>query len=230
MKIKRAVLTLSFFTAAFPILFSQTFNQPNAGLKSHETLEINRIETSAEKTIILLTVENRIVDGSFCADKNIYIIYPDGSKNKLVRSSGIPQCPEFYKFKIIGEKLQFTLEFPPLKTGTKWIDIVEECNSNCFWFYGVTLDSELNKKLDDAFVLAGKGDPGKTILLFRKMLESVDDQDMGIEGSLYVNIIVAAVEAGDKVEAAVWYKRLISSHAPRLSEFLKVLDSRGIKF
>ena len=37
-------------------------------------------------------------------------------------------------------------------------------------------------------------------------------------------------EAGDKVEAAVWYKRLLSSNAPRLKEFVKFLNDRGIKY
>jgi hypothetical protein len=230
MKVNTAILVLSFFTATTSNLVSQTFIQPNIGLKSHETLELVKVETFAEKTVISFTIENRIADGSFCADKNIFIIYPDGSRIRLRKASGIPQCPGSYKFKSIGEKLQFTLEFPPVKTGTKWIDIVEECTSNCFWFYGVTIDSELNKRLDEAFILAAKGDPGKTMLLFRNILESVDGQNTGIEGSLYTNIIVAAVEAGDKVEAAVWYKRLLLSHAPRLNEYIKLLNSRGILF
>jgi hypothetical protein len=210
--------------------YPQVFIKPNTGLKSHETLELGKIEILGGKTIVTFIIENKISDGSFCADKNISIIYPDGGKIKLINAFGIPQCPEVYKFKYIGEKLQFVLEFPPLSAGTKWIDIVEECASNCFWLYGVTLDNELNKKLDNAFIQADKGDPGKTILLFRNILESVENQNTGIEGLLYINIIVAAVEAGDKVEAAVWYKRLLSSHAPRMNEYVKVLNGRGIKF
>lgn len=193
-------------------------------------MNLVRIELSGEKTIASFSVENRIAGGNFCADRNIAIICPDGSRIKLTKASGIPQCPETYKFKSIGEKLQFTLEFPPLHEGVKWIDIVEECSDNCFWIYGVTLDKELNKKLDDAFIAAEKSDPGKTILLFRNILESVNDPNTGIIGSLYLNIIISAVEAGDKVEAAVWYKRLLSSHAPRLNEYINALNTRGIKF
>jgi hypothetical protein len=68
------------------------------------------------------------------------------------------------------------------------------------------------------------------MLLFRNILETVDKQNHGIIGLLYINIISAAVEAGDKVEAAVWYKRLLSSHSPRLSDYVKYLNNRGIKF
>jgi hypothetical protein len=222
-------LLISYIISSVPLL-SQTFNQPNIGLKSHETLELRKIEVTSEKTVVSFMIENRREDGNFCADKNIFIIYPDGSRSKLVNAAGIPQCPEIYKFRSIGEKLGFTLTFPSLKPATEWIDIVEECDSNCFHFYGITLNNDLNKRLDEAFILAETGDPGKTILLFRNILESVDKANTGIEGSLYINIISAAVEAEDKVEAVVWYKRLLSSHAPRLNEYVKFLNDRGIKY
>jgi hypothetical protein len=230
MKMKIAISISFFFCAASISVFSQTFNQPNIGQKSHETLELRKIEITSEKTVVSLVIENLRMDGTFCADKNIFLIYQDGEKLKLNNAIGIPLCPESYKFKSIGEKLQFTLEFPPLKTGTKWVDIIEDCTTNCFRMYGVTMDNELNRKLDEAFLLASKGDAGKTILLFRNILETVDSQNLGIEGSLYINIISAAIEAGDKVEAAVWYKRLLSSCAPRLSEYVKYLNDRGIKY
>ena len=210
--------------------FSQTFSLPNYSLKSHQTLEIEKIEITSEKTIVFLSIENQTPGGYFCADKNIYIIYPDGTRIRLVKSIGIPVCPENYLFKNIGEKLDFSLDFPPLRTGTKWIDVIEECSANCFWFYGVTLNNDLNKRLDDAFAAASKGKPEDNILLFRNILESVDNQDLGIEGSLYINIINAAIEAGDKIEAAVWYKRFLSSNAPRLSQYIKYLNDKGIKF
>jgi len=230
MRMKIAVSAILFYAVITVNIFSQTINQPNIGLKSHETLELKKIEITPEKTVISLQIENRIEGGKFCADKNISIIYPDGSKIKLINAVGIPQCPDTYKFKNIGEILRFTVTFPPIKTGTEWIDIVEECSDNCFYFYGVTLNYDLNRRLDEAFIIAAKGEPEKNMLLFRNILESVDKQNHGIEGLLYINIITAAVEAGDKIEAAVWYKRLLSSHTPRLSEYVKYLNDRGIKF
>jgi hypothetical protein len=230
MNIKISIPLFLFFVSAGVNLFSQTFSQPNTGLRSHETLEIRKIEVTSEKTNVYLSIENRKEGGSFCADRNIFIIYPDGSKSKLLNAVGIPQCPATYNFKSIGEKLNFILTFPPLKPGTEWIDIVEDCSSNCFHFYGVTLNNDLNKQLDVAFMLADNGESAKIILMFRKILESVDKQNPGIEGMLYINIISAAVEAGDKVEASVWYKRLIISHAPRVNEYIKFLNDKGIKF
>ncbi|MCJ7447590.1 MAG: hypothetical protein MUO72_07855 [Bacteroidales bacterium] len=214
----------------FSSTLAQVIIQPNYGLKSHETLEIRNIELTSSTTTFYLSIENRIPNGNFCADKNIFMIYPDGSRSKLASSTGIPVCPDTYKFKTIGEKLDFILTFPPLKPDTKWVDILEECNEDCFSFYGVTLDNELNRKLDDIFSKASKGKPSDNINLFTALLDSIDNQNLGIEGLLYINIINAAVEEADKVNAIVWYKRLASSGAPRLNQYLKYLNDKGIKY
>lgn len=210
--------------------YSQTIINPNYGLKSHETLEIKKIECNSESTSVFLSIENRIQGGAFCADKNIYILYPDGTKSKLISSSGIPVCPESFKFKAIGEKLDFKLVFPPLKEGTEWIDLVEDCDDDCFSFYGVTLDQVFNQCLDELFAKASEGTPADNIILFKSILDSISGQNPGIEGSLYVNIIEAAREESDYVNARVWYKRLASSNAHRLHDYIKYLNDKGIKY
>ena len=103
------------------LFYSQTIIAPNYALKSHETLIISKIDVSREKTVVYLSIENRIAGGQFCADRNIFIINPDGTRNKLTSSSGIPICPNTYNFKTIGEKLDFILTFPALKTGKERI-------------------------------------------------------------------------------------------------------------
>jgi hypothetical protein len=220
-------ILLNFFTIT---LYSQTILKPNFALKSHETLEITKIEMSAEKAVIYFSLENRKEGGSFCADKNIFLIYPNGNRMKLIKANGIPVCPQNYNFKNIGEKLDFNLVFPPLKPATEWIDIIEECSANCLWFYGLTLNNDLNRRLDEAFASAAKGKPEDNMLLFRNLLESLGGEDHGIEGSLYVNIINAAIEAGNKTEAAAWYRKLLSSHAPRLDQYVKYLNDKGIRY
>ena len=211
-------------------LAAQSFIQPNYGLKSHETLLINKVECSDKATTIYLTVENRRVGGTFCADKNIYIFYPDGTNLKLISSNGIPVCPDSHKFQMAGEKLDFTLTFPPLKKGVEWIDLVEDCNDNCFHFYGVNLDNELNRKINDAFSMAENDDPLKAMISFIDILESTDSRNLGAEGLLYVNIITLAREEGNYGQAADWYKKLKSSGAPRLQEYIKFLNDQGIKY
>jgi hypothetical protein len=211
-------------------LAAQSFIQPNYGLKSHETLIINKVECSEKATTIYLTVENRRVGGTFCADKNIYLFYPDGTNIKLISSNGIPVCPDSHKFQMAGEKLDFTLTFPPLKKDIKWFDLVEDCNDNCFHFYGVTLDNELNRKINDAFSQAESDDPLKAMISLVDILNSTDGKNLGSEGFLYVNIISLAREAGNHGQASDWYKKLKNSGAPRLQEYIKFLNDQGIKY
>jgi hypothetical protein len=231
MKKKKLISLLLLFISCVFNALSQVYNNPNIALKSHETLEILKVEITPRSTMIYLSVENRrSAGGSFCADRNIYMISPDATRMKLIQSKNIPVCPDTYNFRSVGEKLQFILEFPPLKNGTKWIDIIEDCSSNCFWFYGVTLDNELNARLDEVFTQASRGLPANNVLLFKNILDDIDNQNQGIEGSLYINIINAALENSDTETAAAWYKRMTESRAPRLNQYLKYLNDRGIKY
>ena len=230
MKTGRGFFIVIFITVSVLNAFSQTIENPNSSLKSHETLMITKIELTQERTVVFLSIENRIEGGNFCADRSIYLIDPDGNKIQRNKSTGIPICPDTYKFKSIGEVVNFTLEFPPLAPGTKWIDIIEKCSENCFWFYGVTVDNELNKRVDEAFLKASSDKPAESMYLFKSILDDVDSQNLGIEGLLYLNIISAAKENADNVNAMVWYKRLAASKAPRVGEYLKYLNDRGIKY
>jgi hypothetical protein len=230
MRVRKAISVFIFFAAVIVNGKSQTFNQPNIALRIPYTLDVLKVEITREKTVIFLTIENRIEGGNFCADRNIFIICPDGKRIKLVNAAGIPVCPDSYKFKSIGEKLEFKLTFPSLDPDIKWIDLIEDCTSNCFSLYGITLDDDLNKRLDEAFLLASKGKPAENMIIFKNILDSIDSQNLGIEGLLYINIINAAMEDADNVNASVWYKRLAESHAPHASQYLKYLNDKGIKY
>jgi hypothetical protein len=199
-------------------------------MKSPNTLVIDRIETINGNSTFYCSVENQIKDGYFCADKNIFLIYPDGTRSKLKKAVGIPVCPAMYKFKAVGERLDFQLVFPAITEDAQWIDLVEECTSDCMFFYGLTLDKELNKQLDELFLKAEKATPEEYIGLFKVMIDKIDSKNLGIEGSLYINIINASLEAGDKIGASVWYNRLLASGAPRLSYYIKFLNDKGVKF
>ncbi len=209
---------------------SQSFVLPNYGLKSHETLEISKVESSSRGTSFFMSIENRIQGGSFCADRNIYMIYPDGTRSKLVSADNIPVCPDSYKFKAPGEKLDFVLLFPLLKEGTAWVDLIEECSENCFSFYGVTLDNELNRKINECFVLAENEEASKAIISLIDLVGSTDSKNYGIEGLLYLTIVMLADEAGTKTVAGEWYRKMKSSGAPRVNEYLKYLNEKGVKY
>jgi hypothetical protein len=225
---KSLIITFIALVTSVNPVFAQTTQLPNYSLKSHETLEIKKIETTAKATNIYLTVENRIEGGNFCADKSIFIIYPDSSRSKLTFSSGIPVCPDAYKFKTIGEKLDFVLTFPPLKTGTTWFDLIEDCSDNCFSFFGITLDNELNEKIDEAFALLERNEKEVAITNFINLSQTGDANNKGIKGLIYATIVQLAYETGDKTKAAEWYHKLETSGVPRLSQHIKYLNDLGI--
>ncbi len=228
MKNRISLILIFLFFSGF--MRGQVITRPNYALKSHETLEIKKIETDFRSTVFFMTIENRKAGGSFCADKNLFIVYPDGNRSKLVAAGGIPNCPGEYKFNEPGEKLDFTLAFPPLKPGSKWIDLIEDCADNCFSFYGVNLDSTLNKRIDYAFSLAESDEPAKALISFMNIAGEIDRDNSGIEGMLYINIIKLARETGDVARAEEWYNKFKLSDAPRLSQYIKFLNDQGIKY
>ena len=212
------------------ILESQTVISPNSALRSHETLEIKKIDLTAENTTIYLSVENRITGGTFCADKNIYISAPDGSRVNIISSNGIPVCPDVYRFRSPGERLDFVLNFPPLVKGTPSINLIEDCHENCFSFYGVVLDPDLNKKIDDAFTHAEKSEPAAAIVGLAGIAEETGNKNPGAEGLIYLNLVKLYISAGNRVKAAEWYKKIESCGLPEAPLYLKHLNSLGIKF
>jgi hypothetical protein len=209
-------------------IYSQTIDKPNYGLKSHETLEISKVDITEQKTVIYLNIENKIAGGYFCADKNIFILLPDGTRSNLISSKGIPVCPDTYKFKTIGEKLEFELTFPPLKKNTGWIDLIEDCNENCFSFYGICLNCDLNKKIEEASHYAEIGEPAKATFDFITISNTIDAKNAGIDGLIYMNIIQLSKETGNITKASEWYGKLKSSDIPRRDLYLKHLNSQGI--
>jgi hypothetical protein len=227
---KRSSLTGILLLLSAGLLYSQTIINPNYSLKSHETLQIIKVELKPEATIFYMSIENRIVGGSFCADKNIYVIYPDGKKIRLESASGIPVCPESHKFRLPGEKFDFVLTFPPLRKGIELIDLVEDCSDNCFSFFGIILDNTLNSRIDDAFALVENDEPVKSLISFISIAEEIDKKGQDIPPLLYINIIKLATENGDGTKAEEWYRKFRLSDSPRLSQYIKYLNDQGIKY
>jgi hypothetical protein len=212
------------------LLFTQTIIKPNYALKSHETLDIVKVELKAEATIFYMTIENRIKGGSFCADKNINLVPSDGKKTRLESATGIPVCPETYKFKTPGERLDFVLTFPPLKKDIESIDLVEECEENCFSFYGLILDGTLNQRIDNAYIIAENNEPTKALISFITIAEDISANKKKIPALLYLNIIKLAIETGDGNKAEEWYNKLKLSDIRGLSGYIRYLSDQGIRY
>jgi len=211
-------------------LSSQTLINPNYSLKSHETLRIIKIELRPEASMFYMSIENRIENGTFCADRNINLIYPGGKKSKLISAGNIPVCPDTHLFKSPGEKLDFVLTFPPVSKGIEWVDLIEECSENCFSFYGIALDTDLNQRIDNAFRLAENDETSKAMASFIALADELSTSGHGISGLLYINIFKLAAGSGDYKKAGEWYRKLKSSDLPRVDEYLKHLNDQGIRY
>ena len=227
------IQTIIYISAALlitDVVSGQVITSPNYGLKTPETMEVKKIEAGDSETVVYLSVVNQIKGGSFCADKNIVLTCSDGTKLKLLSAEGIPVCPEQYKFRFTGEKLDFVLRFPALKPGTEWIDIVEMCDNYCFSIYGITLNSILNARIDNIFGRIGKEAPSVIIPELVSLLNEIDNQNLGIEGLLYLTIIKLSKESGNESGAAEWYRKFKSSGSPSLAYYLQNLGSLGIRY
>ncbi|MFO7574935.1 MAG: hypothetical protein R6W67_07240 [Bacteroidales bacterium] len=226
---KRVIILILIATASL-MAASQTFENPAFGLRTPETMIVAGVEFSGDNLAIDLTVENQIAGGYFCADRNTYIVLPDGSRIRMERSEGIPSCPDVYRFKRIGEVISFRLHFKTPSQLPEWFHLIEECGDNCFSVYAITLSSELNESIERAYGLAEAGQPGAAGILFREILAGLEGRKHGIEGALYSNIVIMWLREGNEAEAARWYRRMIEASPPEVDRYIENLASRGIKW
>jgi len=209
--------------------FSQTIVLPIVNVKSHKTLTIEKIEIVENQTVVFLSVENQKTEGEawFCADKRIYLENARGpGKFFLVKSEGIPVCPDSYKFKKQGEILQFRLFFPAIPQSIKEINIVEDCLDNCFYFKGVILDPVQNaeiKLFEKGVTLFSDKKADEALACFRQLSENMSDRKSSIYGySLYI-IPLILYQKGNRTEAKAEYLKLLNSDIPEKDYFLDKL-------
>ncbi len=216
-------LLFSALILLFSPLISQTIDHPNYGLKSHPTLSIESIHSGGTSTTLFMSIENRVLDGSFCADKKIYIILPDGEKLRIKSVTGIPRCPDSYYFENIGDKLQFTLEFPALPEGTKWFDLLEDCDDACFSFNSVILNPLLNQKIDHAFSLVESKKLKEAYNEYEALLPEFSGLNCSFEGAVYYNLILLSKQLSEDDKAIEWQVRLKNSQIPLKEKFIEII-------
>lgn len=188
---------------------SQEIKNPNFAVVSHPMI-VDQISYTDENLIIQLTIENKIIGGSFCADKDIYV--QDVLKElklPLLYSENIPTCPQTYNFRWIGEKLTFQLYFPKPTYQIKYLNIIENCDDNCFSIYGLILDAEMNKLVDQAFSFFDERnyDSSKETLI--KLITDYPDYPFG---NLYLNLIQVLLIQDNIADAKSYYQQLSDSN------------------
>jgi hypothetical protein len=224
-KVYLIVLLAAFCGAAA----GQSVESPNYGLKSPLTAEIVRVDFNADATVVWMSVMSDINNAWFCIDRNTFLVRPDGMKLKLTGLKGLPYCPATHKFKRPGEKALFSLTFPP--TGVlQWFSIVEECVGGCLSFRGIVIDEGLNKSINEAFALSGKGELMAAYRIYEDIISRIDSLNLGIEGAVYSSLIILDNSMGRPETARGWYIRMMTSDTPDLGLYLENLKRQGIDY
>jgi len=205
------------------ILKAQSIFEPNYALKNPMTLEIINIETKDDVTLLNISIENQAEGGYYCIEPETYLITDQGEKLRLISLSGLPQCPDVYKFKRVGEIKYVTMQFPSIKKGTSWVDIIEDCDDNCFSIYGLSLDYSLNAKINICFRDIEYGRIQEAITKFEELRIELKDSENPILGSIYLNLISLYEETGDTRKSAELRTELRALIIPHKEKFIILL-------
>lgn len=197
-------LILVLLVSAVP-LFGQTIKIPNFAVSTHPFL-VNEVSFQKDGFMIELTIENQSPTGYFCASKHIYLKNIQNKKKLfMTHSEGIPVCPDVYRFRWQGEKLTFKLFFPKLDTNVRYVDVIENCDNNCFSIFGLILDPEMNEAINQGYNAFDNGDLQQAYQDFKMAIERNPAYPYGF---LYANIIKVLVEQKKYDEAKTWYNKL----------------------
>ena len=189
-------------------LSGQVITKPNFALATHPIV-VDNVNFSDSLITITLTIQNKIKGGEFCANEIMYLLeLKNKSKAYLLKSAGIPTCPETYKFEAPGEKLTFQLEFTAFDELPQYINIVEDCEDNCFSIYGVILDKKMNEDINQAFGYFKSGNLDFALASFRTAARENPGYPFAF---LYGNIIEIYALQENYEKAKQWYKFLKAS-------------------
>jgi hypothetical protein len=209
--------------------FSQTIENPNVGLASHSTARVTKVVFNPGSTEVYVSIKNEVEGGWICFDEKTRLVKPDGSSVKIKDVAGVPFCPDQYNFATADETVSFRLVFPA--TGyLSWFNIIEECENNCFKFYGITADKNINAALDDAFAAWYLGKNDEACVKFEDIVEKYGKQNPGINGAVYSSIIMLYKNLGMAENVKLWYDALVSSKSPNRELYIENLKSQGISF
>ncbi len=220
---KKTILLIVLIAISAGELSAQSIFEPNYALKNPMTLEIVNIELKDDVSLLNLSIENLAEGGYYCIDPLTYITTDKGEKLQLSDLSGLPLCPEVYKFSRVGEIKYITMRFPPVSKDTKWLDIIEECSDNCFAIYGLCLDIKLNTEINIAFRDIENGRMDAAISKFEEIKVSLKDKGNPILGSVYINLISLYEEAGKEEKAIELKLELQNLIIPHKEKFLALL-------
>jgi hypothetical protein len=141
----RLLFLLVCIVGLLPSTFGQTYINPPFEGKSTAMVDISKIEFTKKHTIVYMTCttpKEFALGGWACITRTSYILDVAANKKyELIRSKGIPYCPNKYKFSGSYQTVKFKLYFPRIKHDIRHIHIIEDLSNttNPFNFFNVYL-------------------------------------------------------------------------------------------
>ncbi len=218
---KTSSLLLLFLTIGFGKLVAQNLTNPNFAAGSHP-ITVDKIVRNDTSLVIQITLENKLPNGYFCAEKKIVLNdLISGKKTEMNHAEGVPVCPEMYHFKWVGEKLQFSLYFPVLDTATRYVDLIEVCKENCLIINGLILDPKLNLLINRGYDAYTHENLSLALESFQSAITFYPDYPYGF---MYGNVIRILLEERNSKEAKRWAQKLKDSQISDKYSILRQLN------
>ena len=207
------------------VTFSQEYYYPIAVELSHPDLVIKRISFNDKNTVVELSITNKMMGGWFCADRNIYLFNTvENKRYNLKGSNNIPNCPDKYMFKRVGERLEFALFFDKIENHGERIDLIEDCNNSCFYFKGILLNNSKNRDIhlfETSVVQYESGNIKQAEVNFKKIISNIPDHPTHVYGFAYSYLYKIALKKGDNNLAEKWKAEFIGTNLPNKDFYLE---------
>ncbi len=104
--------------------------------------------------------------------------------------------------------MTFELEFSNFNEIPKYINIIEDCDDNCFSIYGVVIDEKMNKDINQGYSYFKSGNLDFALASFRTAARENADYPFAL---LYGNFIEIYALQKNFEKAKKWYQFLQSS-------------------
>jgi hypothetical protein len=126
-------------------LTAQTYMQPPFTGQSTSAVQIGKVQITKTHTIVHMscTAPDEFVYGGWACFTNSAFLEDVKTKKKykLIKSRGIPKCPNQFNFSKPGQTIRFKLYFERVRHNVRNIHIIEDLNNvaNPFNFFNVYL-------------------------------------------------------------------------------------------
>lgn len=225
----KQLLSVIFFILPVLPAGGQIYEHPNFSLNSHPTLEIQSVERWEDRTVVNLSIKNERISGTFCIDSNTVLRNSLGDEEyPLLHMEGIPACPLVHRFRSIGERIDFSLVFPPVPEEIRYLDLLENCSENCVSIKYILLDEDLNARINEGIQLYNLGRENAALRIFQDLLQTDYDGISPVFGTVYLYLISIHYEMGDSKEAKNAYRELRESGIIGLEDFLEAAREAGL--